>query len=74
MRVDMFPFMNTPGTLLSGYKILGEHAGCQENIHLKSRILRPWTSNTPSAPFTSAKAKLSEVSSPEPSGVVSAKE
>lgn len=31
--------------------------------HLKSRILRPCTSKTPSAPFTRANAKLSDVSS-----------
>lgn len=38
-----------------------------EKPYLKSRILRPWTSNTPSAPFTKAKAKLSENSSCAPS-------
>lgn len=39
---------------------------------LKSRILRPWTSNTPRAPFTSANAKLSTVSSCDPSDLESA--
>lgn len=37
--------------------------------HLKSRILRPCTSKTPSAPFTRANAKLSEVSSCDPSAL-----
>lgn len=43
--------------------------------YLKSRILRPCTSNTPRAPLTNAKAKLSEVSSEEFSElVISAKQ
>jgi hypothetical protein len=32
-------------------------------MYLKSRIRRPCTSNTPRAPLTNAKAKLSDVSS-----------
>jgi len=35
----------------------------QQLKYLKSRIRRPWTSNTPRAPLTNAKAKLSHVSS-----------
>lgn len=38
-----------------------------KSYHLKSRILRPCTSKTPSAPFTRANAKLSDVSSWDPS-------
>jgi hypothetical protein len=40
--------------------------------YLKSRILRPCTSNTPRAPLTNAKAKLSAVSSELSAAVTSA--
>lgn len=48
---------------------MADNLNIKDEPYLKSRILRPWTSKTPSAPFTSANAKLSEESSCDASGL-----